>query len=71
MREKVQCVFLTSDSSNKENKKRSYAEFSEQFRKLYQNVVLFDAGASQFEGEFAILFCKSCKATAICFMYTL
>uniref|UniRef100_A0A914XKY3 E3 UFM1-protein ligase 1 homolog n=2 Tax=Plectus sambesii TaxID=2011161 RepID=A0A914XKY3_9BILA len=53
-RERLESVFLSSQQDSSQQQKRSHADFQEQLRVLYNNICLFDAGASVFDDLIAV-----------------
>lgn len=49
-REKLESIFLSTEGTSKENRKKSHAEFQEQMKVLYNNIYLMDLGTAEFEG---------------------
>lgn len=55
-RERLESVFLSSQQDSSQLQKRSHGDFQEQLRTLFNNICLFDAGASIFDSIFFDLF---------------
>jgi hypothetical protein len=56
-RERLESVFLSSQQDSSQQQKRSHSDFQEQLRSVFNNICLFDTGASIFDGTFRLFVC--------------